>query len=125
MISNHVPKGGASVLQIGGGTKLFYYYPKGTIQIAVTQSSTNKGMFYTRTSNGWWLSGVLENGGLAAKIPVVVRSSVDLDKATQFHLGPSGSYDAVVMLDTFSKIRNRTVFLQVCHSKPLLKIQSY
>ena len=43
MIGNYVPKGGARVLQIGGGTRDLYYYPKGTVQVAVTQSSEKAG----------------------------------------------------------------------------------
>ena len=50
MIGNYVPKGGASVLQIGGGTRDLYYYPKGTIQVAVTQSSEKAGKVF-----GWIL----------------------------------------------------------------------
>jgi len=53
MIGNHVPSGGARVLQIGGGTRELYYYPQGTLQVSITQSSTKKGVILTSFERGF------------------------------------------------------------------------
>lgn len=37
--------GGARVVQIGGGTRELYYYPKGTVQVTYVGKKVAKGMF--------------------------------------------------------------------------------
>ena len=60
-----------------------------------------------------FLAGVLENAGIAAKIPVIVRRSADPKSTSGFTLGPYDTYDAVVLLGKFSGVQDRNAFLQV------------
>ena len=43
MLGRHVRAGGARVLQLGGTTRDIYYYPQGTVEVAVAGPGTNAG----------------------------------------------------------------------------------
>jgi hypothetical protein len=49
MLSNHVPRadasggGGARVIQVGGGTRELYYYPRDVVQVTAVGECVNKG----------------------------------------------------------------------------------
>lgn len=45
MLSRHVKAGGAKVLQLGGSTKDIFYYPEGTVQVAVLGPEVNAGLW--------------------------------------------------------------------------------
>lgn len=53
--------------------------------------------------------GVLENSGIAAKIPVVVREA----SHSFLNLGPDDYYDAVVILQKFANSINQVTLLKV------------
>ena len=62
--------------------------------------------------------GVLENAGIAAKVPVIVRESADPKSPSGFTFGPLDAYDAVVLLGRSSGIPNQNVFVQVTRTPP-------
>ncbi|GIL52380.1 hypothetical protein Vafri_8267, partial [Volvox africanus] len=62
MLTNYVPKGepGPRVIQLQGGTRELYYYPKSTVQVTVVGENINKGL--------------LEQAGLQAAVPTTVKT---------------------------------------------------
>jgi len=61
MMSNWVPKGGngARVVQLGGGARQLYYYPKNTVQVTNVGEGVNKSL--------------MEQAGVQAAVPTLAR----------------------------------------------------
>ncbi|GFR49352.1 hypothetical protein Agub_g11376, partial [Astrephomene gubernaculifera] len=82
MLTNHVPKGdpGPRVIQIQGGSRELYYYPKSTVQVTVVGEQLNKGL--------------LEQAGLQAAVPTLARPQ----SPANLGFAADCSVDAVVAL---------------------------
>ncbi|KXZ56099.1 hypothetical protein GPECTOR_2g981 [Gonium pectorale] len=80
MLSNYVPKGDPRVIQLQGGTRELYYYPKSTVQVTVVGEGVNKGL--------------LEQAGMQAAVPTVARQQ----SPANLGFAADGSVDALVSL---------------------------
>ncbi|GLC40848.1 hypothetical protein PLESTB_000016200 [Pleodorina starrii] len=82
MLTNYVPKGqpGPRVIQLQGGTRELYYYPKSTVQVTVVGENVNKGL--------------MEQAGLQAAVPTVAKPQ----SPANLGFAADGSVDAVVSL---------------------------
>ncbi|GMH43762.1 hypothetical protein BSKO_11696 [Bryopsis sp. KO-2023] len=94
MLTNYVIKGGARVVQIGGGTRELYYYPKGTVQVTFVGDDLNKGL--------------MQQAGISAQIPVVVKDQ----PPENANMGAGSSADAVVLIGKLSSMKNIDGFLE-------------
>ncbi|GAB4813176.1 hypothetical protein N2152v2_000222 [Parachlorella kessleri] len=83
MLARHVKAGGARVLQLGGSTRDLFYYPEGTVQVAVVGPDVKTGLW--------------EQAGVQAKLPVVARQQPLSDRLL---FQPDSSVDSVVLLNT-------------------------
>lgn len=82
MLTNWVPRTapGARVLQLGGGARQLYYYPKATLQVTVVGEELNKSL--------------IEQAGVQAAVPTLGRRQPAYDLS----FAPDASADAVVSL---------------------------
>ncbi|PNH04320.1 hypothetical protein TSOC_009521, partial [Tetrabaena socialis] len=80
MLSNYVPKSEPRVIQLRGGTRELYYYPKSVVQVTVVGEGLNKSL--------------LEQAGMQAAIPTVAKPQ----SPTNLGFAADGSVDAVVSL---------------------------
>ncbi|GLI68178.1 hypothetical protein VaNZ11_012520, partial [Volvox africanus] len=80
MLSNYVPKGepGPRVIQLQGGTRELYYYPKSTVQVTVVGENINKGL--------------VEQAGLQAAVPTTAK----MQSPANLGFAADTSVDAVV-----------------------------
>lgn len=95
---NNVPKGGASVVQLGGsGTRELYYYPKDLGKLIATGEGVNKGL--------------IEQAGITAGVPVVAKPGAPEKGLAEW--AAEGSLDAVVSLGTMAGMTpmQRSAFL--------------
>ncbi|EFJ45877.1 hypothetical protein VOLCADRAFT_118240 [Volvox carteri f. nagariensis] len=96
MLTNYVPKGepGPRVIQLQGGTRELYYYPKSTVQVTVVGENVNKGL--------------LEQAGLQAAVPTVAKQQ----SPANLGFASDGSVDAVVSLGAVAGMseQQRAVF---------------
>ncbi|KAI3423425.1 hypothetical protein D9Q98_010641 [Chlorella vulgaris] len=81
MLSRHVKRGGARVLQLGGSTRDLFYYPEGTLQVTV---------------GGPQVGAMWEQAGVQAKVPVVAVTA-DVQKVLSSQAG--STLDSVVLLN--------------------------
>lgn len=91
MLSKYVPSGGgggaaagARVIQLGGGTRELYYYPKDVVLVVNVGETVNKGL--------------MEQAGVTAAVPTLVKQQ----PVTDLRFQPDASIDAVVALDTLA-----------------------
>ncbi|CAD7703986.1 unnamed protein product [Ostreobium quekettii] len=95
MLTNNVPKG-ARVVQVGGGTREVFYYPKGTIQINVVGEDINEGL--------------ISNAGVQAAIPVAPHKQ----PPTNLSFAAGSTMDAVVIFELLSGMEDvRSFFDEV------------
>ncbi|KAF6259010.1 hypothetical protein COO60DRAFT_1060647 [Scenedesmus sp. NREL 46B-D3] len=88
MLSKYVPKAGkgATVIQLGGGTRELYYYPKNTMIVINVGENVNKGL--------------MEQAGITAAVPTIVKQQ----PITDLRFQPDASVDAVVALGVISQL---------------------
>jgi hypothetical protein len=69
MLTNWVPRAepGAKVIQLGGGTRELYYYPKNALQVTIVGEGVNKSL--------------LEQAGVQAAVPTLARAQPPWDLA--------------------------------------------
>ncbi|GAX85089.1 hypothetical protein CEUSTIGMA_g12509.t1 [Chlamydomonas eustigma] len=92
MLSRHVPRTdkGANVIQVGGGSKELYYYPKNTMQVTIVGDGINKSL--------------LEQAGMQASVPTLARPQSPSDLS----FAATSSVDAVVCGRAASKMSQDT-----------------
>lgn len=89
MLTRHVPRGGAEVLEIGiGGGKNLYYYPSDVVQVTGVDPNVNQNL--------------LMQSAIAAKVVLDIKKT----KAEELEL-KSNSMDAVVSTFTLSFVDDR------------------
>eukprot|EP01024_Parvocaulis_polyphysoides_P021216 TRINITY_DN20056_c0_g1_i1.p1 TRINITY_DN20056_c0_g1~~TRINITY_DN20056_c0_g1_i1.p1 ORF type:complete len:265 (+),score=24.16 TRINITY_DN20056_c0_g1_i1:65-859(+) len=93
MLTNWVPRGGARVIQIGGGTRQLYYYPKDTVLVTVVGPDVNVDL--------------IQQAGMQAAVPTIAKKQ----KIQELLFQEAGSVDAVVILDSFQTVENIQKFL--------------
>lgn len=86
MLTNNVPKGGANVLQMGGGTRELYYYPKDINRLVNVGEKANKSL--------------IEQGGVQAGVPVIVKNL----PATSMDFQGDSTVDAIVSLHALAPL---------------------
>uniref|UniRef100_A0A383VYG1 Methyltransferase type 11 domain-containing protein n=1 Tax=Tetradesmus obliquus TaxID=3088 RepID=A0A383VYG1_TETOB len=88
MLTKYVPQAGkgATVIQLGGGTRELYYYPKNTMTVINVGENVNKGL--------------MEQAGVTAAVPTIVKQQPITDLSFQ----PDASVDAVVALGVISQL---------------------
>jgi hypothetical protein len=89
MMSRHVPAK-ASAIQVGGGTKELFYYPKSTEKVVVCGENVNKGL--------------MEQGGIQAGTPTICKDTSPSD----LRFAATGSVDSVVCIRSFSQLGQLT-----------------
>ena len=89
MIARHVPPQ-ASVIQIGGGTKELFYYPKTIEKVTVVGENVNKGL--------------MEQGGIQAGCPTICKSTSPAD----MRFAPTNSIDALICIRAFGQLGSLT-----------------
>ncbi|KAL3162587.1 hypothetical protein ABBQ38_008636 [Trebouxia sp. C0009 RCD-2024] len=97
MLGRWVPKGGVRVIQIGGGTRDLYYYPKDTILVTAISPKLKKGL--------------MGQAAIQAGIPVDVRQETPSSLSFQ----GNSSVEAVVCLQSLKLLPDLPRFLAEAH----------
>ncbi|KAG2485966.1 hypothetical protein HYH03_015292 [Edaphochlamys debaryana] len=94
MLTNQVPKNKPTVIQLQGGTRELFYYPKSLLQVTVVGESMNKSL--------------IEQAGLQAAIPTLCKPQ----SPTNLGFAADASVDAVVSLGALAGMgeAQRTAF---------------
>lgn len=89
MLSRHVPAQ-SSVIQVGGGTKELFYYPKSTEKVVVVGENVNKGL--------------MEQGGVQAGTPTICKDT----NPSEMRFAGTSTVDTVVCIRAFSQLGSLT-----------------
>ncbi|KAL0021197.1 hypothetical protein WJX77_011659 [Trebouxia sp. C0004] len=93
MLGRWIPKGGARVIQVGGGSRDLYYYPKDTVLVTVMSPKLKKGL--------------MGQAAIQAGVPVDVR----LETPTHLSFQGNSSVEAVVCLQSLHTLPDLPRFL--------------
>ncbi|KAK9804714.1 hypothetical protein WJX72_001690 [[Myrmecia] bisecta] len=93
MLSKYTRKGGARVLQLGGGAGDLFYYPNDTVLVTLVGEGINSGM--------------MERAAIQAGVPVQIQDRLLTDLSFQ----RSNSIDSVVALFALHKAKNLPAFM--------------
>ena len=89
MLSRHVPQS-ASVIQVGGGTKELFYYPKSTDKVVVVGENVNKSL--------------MEQGGLQAGTPTICKDT----SPSEMRFAGTSTVDSIVCIRAFGQLGSLT-----------------
>eukprot|EP01025_Chloroclados_australasicus_P048289 TRINITY_DN54676_c0_g1_i1.p1 TRINITY_DN54676_c0_g1~~TRINITY_DN54676_c0_g1_i1.p1 ORF type:complete len:251 (+),score=16.06 TRINITY_DN54676_c0_g1_i1:123-875(+) len=93
MLTTWVPHGGARVIQIGGGTRQLFYYPKDTVQVTVVGPYLNEDL--------------IQQGGMQAAVPAIAKKLDYQDLS----FSEDGTTDAVVIVNVLPQTKDMNKLL--------------
>lgn len=100
LLTRHVPKNGATVLQLGGTTRDLFYYPTGTVRVTVAGKNLAKGLW--------------EQAALQSKVPVATvefKTESELAHLLEVLVGKGiSSLDSVVVFLQSQEFGNDKLF---------------